>query len=324
LRATYDSRPKASVTTEYDSIFLGSVDTSDQDAVRRALMRLFTPLEAVWSNVNYHADFAAQWARQRRACSKAHFDAYFRFSVGDETLPRAELDELIKRAGDKEFIKSSFRNALTVKRSRGATKAALLLDELTLHASRIPDESVQPLVTTIAAFAHLVYQHYHPPEGNQPLPESDCLISHHDADKLRSEALERIRIASRNGELSALGERELAHVLYRWRDFADDEGAEVKQWTSEQLASNEMVVKFAEAFMGHSWSQGMGISGFGDRVAKRSTRASVSSLQTIMDRDRFRSRIEELAKTESLSESPAKVVSEFLAAWKRHDANPNN
>ena len=82
-------------------------------------------------------NFAAQWARQRRACSKAHFDTYFRFSLGDETLPKGELDELIERAADKEFIRSALRAALKVKLSNGTTRVALLLDELTLHARKI-------------------------------------------------------------------------------------------------------------------------------------------------------------------------------------------
>jgi predicted KAP-like P-loop ATPase len=382
----YDSRPKASVSAEYDGIFLESVETSEQEGVRRALMRLFPPLEAVWSNVLYDDRFAARWACQRRACSKAHFDTYFRFSVGDEALPRAELDELIEHAGDQEFIRSAFRNALKVKRSSEATKAALLLDELNLYASRIPNHCVQPLLATIfelgdelnvasdeargfsignnplrilwllrrltlerwdlakrsavlmeasntaalgwhAAFAHSAYQENHPREGNQPQPESECPVTSRDADELRSQALERIRAASRCGELSTQRERELAHLLYRWRDFADDDGAEVKQWTSEQLASDEMVVKFAEAFTSHSWSQGMGMggTGLGDRVARRHTRADVvSTLHSIMDKDRFRSRVEELAARQDLSKTQAEVISEFLAAWKRHDANPND
>jgi hypothetical protein len=113
-------------------------------------------------------------------------------------------------------------------------------------------------------------------------------------------------------------------LLYRWRDFAGDDGGAIRHWTNEQLTSEEMVVKFAEAFTSHSWSQGMGFAGLGDTVARRNIRACVSTLQSIMDLDRFRSRLEELADSESISEAHTKVVSEFLAAWKRHDANPND
>ena len=98
---------------------------------------------------------------------------------------------------------------------------------------------------------------------------------------MRARALDHIRAAARSGELAA--HREPAYLLYRWRDFDGDDGEEVKHWTDEQLTSDEMVVKFAEAFTSHSWSQGMGFAGLGDTVARRNIRACVSTLQSIMD-----------------------------------------
>jgi predicted KAP-like P-loop ATPase len=173
-------------------------------------------------------------------------------------------------------------------------------------------------------FADSAYRDYHPQERNQREPECNCLVTSEHADKLRTQALERIRAASRSGELAAQGERELPNILYRWREFAGDDGVEVKHWTDEQLGNDRMVVIFAEAFTSYIWSQGMGVAGLGDMVAKRSTRASVSSLHTIMDRERFRSRLEDLAASHNLSDADAKLVNEFLEAWKRDDANRNN
>jgi predicted KAP-like P-loop ATPase len=94
LNYHHERQSKTNVSAEYERIFLESVKQPEQEGLRLALMRLFPPLESVWRNVNYGNDFAAQWARQRRACSKTHFDTYFRFSVGDEALPKDELDEL--------------------------------------------------------------------------------------------------------------------------------------------------------------------------------------------------------------------------------------
>jgi hypothetical protein len=139
---------------------------------------------------------------------------------------------------------------------------------------------------------------------------------------LRFGTLERIRAAARTGELAA--HQKLANLLYRWRDLGHDDGVEVKHWTGEQLASDKMVVRFAEALTSYSWSQGMGIAGLGDMVAKRNTRASVSHLDLIIERDHLRSRVEELAARQNLSKDHADVIREFLAAWKRHDANPND
>jgi len=138
---------------EYDQIFLSSADAAGQPRLRRALMRLFPPLESVWSNLHYGSDSTAQWERDRRACSSAHFDSYFRFSLGDDTLPMSEIDALIAHAGDSAFVETTFREASKNVRSNGGTKAALLLDELNLHADRVADEHVEPLLKALFRLA---------------------------------------------------------------------------------------------------------------------------------------------------------------------------
>jgi predicted KAP-like P-loop ATPase len=136
---------------EYERQLLGGVPEDENNSTKQALMRLFPRLEAVWSNVHHSDDEI--WARERRACSEAHFDAYFRFSLGDEALARTEIDELIKRADDTSQIEEAFRKALATPRSDGRTKASLLLDELKLHAEKVPDDKVGPLLTALFGIA---------------------------------------------------------------------------------------------------------------------------------------------------------------------------
>ena len=366
---------------EYVKMLFGSAELPDQDRLRRALMQLFPRLESVWGNIHYGEGSATDWARQRRVCAKDHFDSYFRFSVGGDVLPRQEIGQLVAKASDQEFIAAAFRELLAVKRPGGATKAALLLDELNLHADEVPDDNVQSLLTAIfklgdelhvssdasrgfslannhlrihwllrrltlerfdlvkrsaiftaacetaalgwlVDFANSAYCDHHPHAGKQPEPEQNCLTTAADAESLRGGALARIRSATKSGELAA--HHELAYLLYRWREFAAHDGAEVKQWTDEQLHLDDMVIKFAKTFTSNSWSQGLGFGGMGDMVARRNTLANVGSLNAIMDRDRFRSRVEELAKNDSLAKPEADVVREFLEAWKRHDKNPRD
>ncbi|WP_063683456.1 KAP family P-loop NTPase fold protein [Bradyrhizobium stylosanthis] len=139
--------------TELDRVFLGSEDTSDHDRLRRALMRLFPRLSSVWSNVHYGADSAEDWARDRLVCSKEHFDSYFRFSIGDDVLPKSELDTVMLRARDTEFIKATFRSAISTIRRNGRTKAMLLLEELNLHAAEIASDAVLPLLSALFEIA---------------------------------------------------------------------------------------------------------------------------------------------------------------------------
>ena len=117
---------------EYNRIFFGSPETAERDRLRRVLMRLFPKLEAVWSNTHYGEGSATAWGRERRVCATEHFDSYFRFSLGDETLPRSEIDQLVSHTSDESFVVATFREALTTRRANGSTKAALLLDELEL------------------------------------------------------------------------------------------------------------------------------------------------------------------------------------------------
>ena len=363
-------------SSDYDRMLFGSSDLPKIDRRRRALMRLFPRLEGIWQNMHYTSSSATRWARQRLVCAEDHFDSYFRFSIGDEILPRKEIDEFIRRASDKNFVTNSVRDALVVKRADGSTKAALILDELNLHADKVPDDDVQPLLTALFSlgdevnvdadkakafgigdnqlrihwllrrltlerfdlpkrsavfmtaaetapvgwlvdFAASAYDDYHPREREQPEPEEKCLTTSGDADRLRQMAVEKIRRAARSGEL--IGHKRMPYLLFRWRDLAGDDGAEVKGWLDEHLAHDEAIVSLSKALTTYSWSQSMG-----DMVARRITRAGVSRLELILDKTRFRARVEELAAKPDLPPADAESVRAFLDAWKRHDVNPND
>lgn len=84
---------------------------------------------------------------------------------------------------------------------------------------------------------------------------------------LKAQAVDTIKSVAASGEL--ISHPQLPYILFRWREFTEDDGAEVKGWTSTQLEVDKSVSLFARAFTGESWSQGMGMAGLGDRVAMR-------------------------------------------------------
>jgi predicted KAP-like P-loop ATPase len=361
-----DGRARAE---EYEDLLLRSSEGVQCDRLRRTLMRIFPVLESVWSNMHYGADFGRQWAAERRVCSPSHFDAYFRFAIGTEVLSASELDALIAKAPDPEFIAAELRRAVTVTRPSGGTKAAVILDELNLHAEKVDQAHIQPLLTALfevadeinveedrgggfsmasndlrlhwllrsltrnrlslnersavyvaacesaslgwlASFADSAWNDYHPREGSAPEPEEKCLTTAADAEALRKLLGDRIAEAAKNGAL--FGCRDLAYLLYRWCDLANDDGAAVKAWTASHLASDEGLKKFAAAFTAHGWSQGLG--GLGDLVARRTTRAQVQGLDRLMDVAEFRRRVEEVSIAGNSPE-----ISEFLDAWRRQE-----
>lgn len=149
-----DGSDREAVAQQYRELLFGAAGQApDDERLRRVLMRLFPALESAWANMCYGDGFGQQWAMERRVCSMAHFDSYFRFAVGDEVLPRAELDEFIQQAADQDYVTATMRHSVTVARKAGGTKVAVLLTELSTHADRIGKEQVMPLLTALFAVA---------------------------------------------------------------------------------------------------------------------------------------------------------------------------
>ena len=136
---------------EHDQIFLNNEPEEDRDRLRRAMMRLFPRLEAVWNNMYYND--TQDWSRQRRVCAEEHFDTFFRLSLSPHAVSRREIDEIISRAADRAFVQKTFENALFVKQANGRTKASYLLDELKIRGGDVPDEKVESLLSSLFAIA---------------------------------------------------------------------------------------------------------------------------------------------------------------------------
>jgi predicted KAP-like P-loop ATPase len=147
------ARQSQELQGEYDKLLLGGAPAQEQERLRHGLVRLFPPLASVWGNVIFGEHSRTEWSRQRNACAYDHFDTYFRFSLGGDVLPKNEITRLVTRASDQDFVTRSLRDALAVTRPSGATKAALILDELNLHADKVADDHVGPLLIAIFKIA---------------------------------------------------------------------------------------------------------------------------------------------------------------------------
>jgi len=97
----------------------------------------------------HYGSFSVQWAQERRVCSAAHFDGYFRFTIGTEVLSSSELNELITKAGDPEFIVNKLQESANITRPTGGTKVAVIFAELNSHADEVDKNNIQPLLTAL-------------------------------------------------------------------------------------------------------------------------------------------------------------------------------
>lgn len=353
--------------------YLDLVPQKQQEIAERALKRLFPRLE----DVGYAPDFIPQWEAQRLVCTSKHFNTYFRMSVGDDALPAEEIDLLLKHCGDIEFVKKSFREALTSIRNNNKSKVPLIFDEMNTHAGRIEKSNFANLIKAIFEIAdeidreedhdsgmysigntnlrihwlirrltfercelnersdilmtacqnaHLIWltdftssamSNYYPREGKQAEPPEKCLVKKECLDTLKEKVLNEINTLVKNGEL--ISHKSLSELLYRWRDFSENNGDDVNAWCNRQLDDDVAVAKFAKTFTGESFSHGLGMHGLGDRVSMRNVTASVEGLKTLMDVTRLRARLEELETKGTLDNKYEENIKVFLNAWRKKE-----
>jgi predicted KAP-like P-loop ATPase len=125
--------------------FLAEVPEGHRELARTALQRMFPRLEASC----YGPEWGRQWDQERRICVEKHFDTYFRLSLGEDRISHIQIDELISRADDTTFIQQVFRQASSVQRRNGQSMVPVYLDEMTVHASRIPLAKVGTLLASL-------------------------------------------------------------------------------------------------------------------------------------------------------------------------------
>ncbi len=175
----------------------------------------------------------------------------------------------------------------------------------------VPDAALGWLVD----FTSSAWNQHHPREGRQSEAEETSLTTEEHAGELRQIALGRIRGAA--ADRSLIAQADLISILFEWRELAGNDPTEVLIWTKEILVDDEIVVRFAEAMTGESWSYSMGFDGLGDRVSKRTVKVRIDKDYDIIDQDAFRASLERIVREARLDKARLNIVSTFLEAWER-------
>lgn len=220
------------------------------------------------------------------------------FEIADEINVEADVAKGL-RIGSNELRLHWLLRSLTIKRLSLVERSSLFL-----HACQTAS------LGWLADFTRSAWTDYHPREGTAPERPENCLTTEADAAQLRALLRSRIEDASVDGSL--LAHRDLSFLLHSWMDLNNGDGASVRTWTAAVFATDEGVRKLAEAFTSYGWTQGMGIAGMGDAVAKRVTRVNREGMAQVIDLDKFKSRVETVAATGASPE-----VQLFLEAWQR-------
>lgn len=130
----------------YEMLLLSEIDDQSKEWAITAIKLLFPKTQAIWGRTTVHG--YGTWRRQRLVCAHEHFDSYFRFKLSDQALPKAEVAELVRNAGDREYMKSYLLRAAETKRG-GGTKAGVALSVLLDHCESVAVTDIPNLVSVL-------------------------------------------------------------------------------------------------------------------------------------------------------------------------------
>ncbi|MFG6627024.1 P-loop NTPase fold protein [Sulfitobacter sp. 1A12056] len=170
-------------------------------------------------------------------------------------------------------------------------------------------------------FSNSAWEDYYPSNPDRdPSSEAETLTTETVAEQLRGQTLEMLRAAASNGTI--LSSNSPARLLFEWDRLQPDGAGEVMSYTTQALGDDTKLYQLAVAFLGKSYSHGMG--GFGgepaDLVQRENDRAQVDKIDRLLDVGEFRRRLNEAISSDALNEQQKSAISRFLAAWERRDA----
>lgn len=148
-RAPGDGQDKQRATAFHDA-WLSRVPEPLRGSTKDLMQRLFPRLESVWSNMHYSGDSLLIWRRDLRVCVPDIHSAYFRLSLPEGIVSRADIDALLAVAKDPEAFASAFRAAANQKTATGVSKARGLLERTMDHIpEQLGVEHAQPIVSAL-------------------------------------------------------------------------------------------------------------------------------------------------------------------------------
>lgn len=169
-------------------------------------------------------------------------------------------------------------------------------------------------------FSSSAWNDYYPSHPDrEPSSEAETLTTEAVAELLQGRSLELLRKAAANDTM--LSAKNPARLLFDWDRLQPDGAGEVRAYTTQALEDDTKLYQLASAFLGKSYSHGMG--GFagepGDLVQREKDRAQVDGIDRLLDVDEFRRRLSEAIQGDVLNEQQRITVCRFLAAWENRD-----
>lgn len=130
--------------------WLKTVSEPLQASTKDMVERLFPRLESVWGNMHYGSDSVGEWRRQLRICAPEVFPTYFKLSLSQDAVSRADIDALLATTQSSASFAKVLEAAAGVKGADGVSKVPALLDRFMDHVAKEVDTAdVQPIIEAL-------------------------------------------------------------------------------------------------------------------------------------------------------------------------------
>jgi predicted KAP-like P-loop ATPase len=138
--AGLDSTTAKKHAIKYHDGWLKCVPKMHRSHVKELVKRIFPALESVWANNHYGSESSVRWRRELRICAPEILPAYFKLSLAESAVSRAELDSLLTVTSSPVAFAALIEKAATI-RSAGGSKLLALLDRFMDHVEQGVDPS---------------------------------------------------------------------------------------------------------------------------------------------------------------------------------------
>jgi predicted KAP-like P-loop ATPase len=127
--------------------WLELLSEEDRDSAKRLLSLVFPNFGSAFGGARYGSDWLRSWRRQLRACSPDKFPIYFRFALSPDSISKAEVNALLKLAGNSRLFGESLREYAGQIRSDGSSRVRAILEVLQDYTEKdIPEKDIVAIV----------------------------------------------------------------------------------------------------------------------------------------------------------------------------------
>jgi predicted KAP-like P-loop ATPase len=148
----YDAGEGKKLAQAFHESWLKTVPEPLQASTKDMVERMFPRLASVWGNMYYSADSLMEWRRQLRICVPEVFPTYFKLSLPQDSVSRADIDILLASTKSSASFAKVLESAAGVIGGSGVSKVPALLERFMDHVEKDVDVAdVQSVIEALFA-----------------------------------------------------------------------------------------------------------------------------------------------------------------------------